>query len=54
MGDAQDCCTYGCYREDRVFLKLLAILVSEHVKSNLFQHILPHFVLTALDLTPRK
>ena len=32
--------------EGRVFLKLLAILVSELVKSNLFQHILPHFALT--------
>jgi hypothetical protein len=35
----QDCCTYGCYREDRVFLKLLAILVSELVKSK--THIAP-------------
>src|SRR6266516_218736 len=43
---AQDCCTYGCYLEDRVFLKLLAILVSELVKSHLFQHVLPHFALT--------
>jgi hypothetical protein len=32
--------------EGRVFLKLLAILASELVKSNLFQHILPHFALT--------